>query len=50
MRFQKGESGENIDCIEYSSVLRCFIARALSPALVNSVKNRRTSKMVEKKR
>ena len=31
-------SGENIDCIEYSSVPEMFIARALSPALVNSVK------------
>ena len=31
-------NGENIDCIEYSSVPEMFIARALSPALVNSVK------------
>ncbi len=31
-------SGENIDCIEYSSVPEIFIARALSPAIIQSVK------------
>ncbi|PUE64359.1 transcription termination factor NusA [Arcobacter caeni] len=30
--------GENIDCVEYSTIPEMFIARALSPALVNSVK------------
>ncbi|OCL83172.1 transcription termination factor NusA [Arcobacter porcinus] len=31
-------NGENIDCVEYSTVPEMFIARALSPASVNSVK------------
>jgi len=31
-------NGENIDCIEYSSVAEMFIARALSPAIISSVK------------
>ncbi len=30
--------GENIDCIEYSSIPEIFIARALSPAVVAAVK------------
>jgi transcription termination/antitermination protein NusA len=30
--------GENIDCVEYSTIPEMFISRALSPALVNSVK------------
>jgi N utilization substance protein A len=30
--------GENIDCVEYSAVPEIFISRALSPAIVNSVK------------
>ncbi|MDD3025147.1 transcription termination factor NusA [Aliarcobacter skirrowii] len=30
-------NGENIDCVEYSSTPEIFIARALSPAIVNSV-------------
>ncbi len=30
--------GENIDCIEYSSVPEIFIARALSPAIISNVK------------
>ena len=30
--------GENIDCVEFSSIPEMFISRALSPALVNSVK------------
>ena len=29
---------ENIDCVEFSTIPEMFIARALSPALVNSVK------------
>ena len=41
-------SGENIDCIEYSSVPEMFIARALSPALVNSVKIEKQPKNGEK--
>jgi len=30
--------GENIDCVEYSTIPEMFISRALSPAMVNSVK------------
>lgn len=31
-------NGESIDCIEYSEILEMFVARALSPANVSSVK------------
>ncbi len=31
-------NGENIDCVEFSTIPEMFISRALSPALVNSVK------------
>lgn len=31
-------NGENIDCIEYTPILEMFVARALSPAVVKSVK------------
>ena len=31
-------SGENIDCVEYSNIPEMFIARALSPAIIQSVK------------
>lgn len=31
-------NGENIDCVEYSNVPEMFIARALSPAIITSVK------------
>ena len=30
--------GENIDCVEFSTIPEMFISRALSPALVSSVK------------
>ena len=30
--------GENIDCVEYSQIPEMFISRALSPAIINSVK------------
>ncbi|WP_201352458.1 transcription termination factor NusA [Hydrogenimonas urashimensis] len=30
--------GENIDCIEYSPIPEIFVARALSPAIISSVK------------
>ncbi|MDX1810078.1 MAG: transcription termination factor NusA [Sulfurospirillaceae bacterium] len=30
--------GENIDCIEYSNIPEIFIAKALSPAIISSVK------------
>jgi len=31
-------NGENIDCIEYTSILEMFVSRALSPAIVQGVK------------
>ena len=31
-------NGENIDCIEYSTIPEMFVARSLSPAIVHSVK------------
>jgi len=31
-------NGENIDCIEYTPILEMFVSRALSPAVVKSVK------------
>ena len=31
-------NGENIDCVEHSSIPEMFIARALSPAIISSVK------------
>ena len=31
-------NGESIDCIEYSPIPEIFVARALSPAIINSVK------------
>jgi len=31
-------SGENIDCVEYSPIPEMFISRALSPAIITSVK------------
>jgi len=34
--------GENIDCIEYSTVAELFLARAMSPAIINSVVIERT--------
>ncbi|MBN2964687.1 transcription termination/antitermination protein NusA [Sulfurospirillum sp. T05] len=38
--------GENIDCIEYSSIPEIFIARALSPAIISSVKMEGDSKAI----
>ena len=31
-------SGENIDCVEFSTIPEIFLARALSPAIISSVK------------
>ncbi|APW66604.1 transcription termination/antitermination protein NusA [Poseidonibacter parvus] len=31
-------NGENIDCVEYSTIPEMFISRALSPAIISSVK------------
>lgn len=41
-------SGENIDCVEYSSIPEMFVARALSPAIIQSVKIETTPKYDEK--
>lgn len=38
MAVSKQLNGENIDCVEYSTVPEMFIARALSPAIISSVK------------
>jgi len=40
--------GENIDCIEYSPIPEIFISRALSPAIVNSVKFTKTTRTDER--
>ena len=40
--------GENIDCVEFSNIPEMFIARALSPAIVNSVKIETPAKNGEK--
>ena len=41
-------NGENIDCIDYSPIPEIFISRALSPAIVNSVKIEKSKKQDEK--
>ncbi|HIP12446.1 MAG TPA: transcription termination/antitermination protein NusA [Arcobacter sp.] len=41
-------NGENIDCIEYSPIPEIFISRALSPAIVNSVKFTKTTRTDER--
>ena len=41
-------NGENIDCIEYSPIPEIFISRALSPAIVNSVKIEKTARADER--
>lgn len=41
-------NGENIDCVEYSTIPEIFISRALSPALVNSVKVEKAPTFSEK--
>ena len=40
--------GENIDCIEYSSVPEIFVAKSLSPAQVISVKLQKADTEEEK--
>ena len=40
--------GENIDCVEYSTIPEMFISRALSPAMVNSVKIEKAPEYGEK--
>ncbi|MEA3353514.1 MAG: transcription termination factor NusA [Campylobacterota bacterium] len=41
-------NGENIDCIEYTPIKEMFVARALSPAIVKSVKVETTADENEK--
>lgn len=41
-------NGENIDCVEYSTVPEMFVARALSPAIISSVKIERAPVANEK--
>ena len=41
-------SGENIDCVEYSSIPEMFISRALSPAIISSVKIEKAPEFNEK--
>lgn len=41
-------NGENIDCIDYSPIPEIFVSRALSPAIVNSVKIEKTTRTDEK--
>ncbi|WP_368029453.1 transcription termination factor NusA [Arcobacter sp. s6] len=40
--------GENIDCVEYSTIPEMFISRALSPAMVSSVKIEKAPEYGEK--
>ena len=41
-------NGENIDCIEYTTIPEMFVSRALSPAIVQGVKIIKSSKEGEK--
>jgi N utilization substance protein A len=41
-------NGENIDCVDYSPIPEIFVSRALSPAIVNSVKIEKNPKEGEK--
>ena len=41
-------NGENIDCVEYSPIAEIFVSRALSPAIINSVKIEKTTRTDEK--
>ena len=41
-------SGENIDCVEYSEIPEKFISRALSPAIISSVKIEKYAEYGEK--
>jgi N utilization substance protein A len=40
--------GENIDCVEYSTIPEMFVARALSPAIIKSVQIMKSEKYDEK--
>jgi transcription termination/antitermination protein NusA len=41
-------NGENIDCIEYSTLKEVFVARSLSPAIISNVKIEKASTNKEK--
>ena len=41
-------NGENIDCIDYSPIPEIFVSRAMSPAIVNSVKIEKAANIGEK--
>ena len=41
-------SGENIDCVEYSDIPEKFVSRALSPAIISSVKIEKYAEFGEK--
>ena len=41
-------NGENIDCVEYSSIPEIFVSRALSPAIISSVKIQKSNRHDEK--
>jgi len=41
-------NGENIDCVEYSSIPEMFVSRALSPAIISSVRIEKSTKIDEK--
>jgi len=43
-------SGENIDCVEYSAIPEIFVSRALSPAIISSVKIQKSNRHDEKDR
>ncbi len=48
MAVSKQLHGENIDCVEYSSIPEMFISRALSPAIITSVKIDKAAEFNEK--
>lgn len=41
-------NGENIDCIDFSPIPEIFVSRAMSPAIVNSVKIEKSTNFQEK--
>ncbi|OUR72595.1 transcription termination/antitermination protein NusA [Arcobacter sp. 31_11_sub10_T18] len=41
-------NGENIDCVEYSSLPEMFVSRALSPAIITSVRIEKSTKEDER--
>lgn len=41
-------NGENIDCVEYSSIPEMFVSRALSPAIISSVRIEKSTKIDER--